>query len=226
MTDIFSYLKERPYPGRGIMLGKTVCGDLFCAYFIMGRSENSRNRIFEATPDGLRTSAFDFSLMSDPSLIIYHPVRDLNEGFIVSNGDQTDTIRASLKSGGSIYDALSLRCFEPDKPNYTPRISGVCMPSGENILSILKTDDGENCDRYYYSYYPAPGEARFISTYEGMGSPLPSFSGEPIRFNIPQGDTETVSNLVWDALNEDNRISLYVLIGDKYKIINKNIRRQ
>jgi len=221
MENILKYLMQRPYPGRGIMMGKTLSGKIFYSYFIMGRSVNSRNRVFERTPDGLRTSACDYALMSDPSLIIYHPVRDLAEGVIVTNGNQSDTIRDFIKSGKSFYEALYTREFEPDAPNFTPRISAIYLPKGEFIFSILKTENGVDCDRFFYSMRLGPGEAAFISTYEGFGEPRPSFSGEPIRFKLPTEDLRKFSELVWEALDEENKVSLYTVMGPDGLVINK-----
>ncbi|MEG1632648.1 MAG: IMP cyclohydrolase [Oscillospiraceae bacterium] len=223
MADIFNHLKARPYPGRGILLGRGRDGDIICAYFIMGRSENSRNRVFEHTQDGIRTRAFDEAKMTDPSLIIYHPVRRLHDTLIVTNGDQTDTIREFLADGKSLYEALATRRFEPDAPNYTPRISGVAFPCGCCSLSILKAATPESCDRFYYTYNPEPGEVRFISTYAGAGEPLPSFSGEPLRFSLPQIGASELAEQLWDAMDVDNRVSLYVEAGGDHVIINKNI---
>lgn len=221
MEKFLEYLRQRPYPGRGIMMGKTLGGELFYSYFIMGRSVNSRNRVFERTPDGLRTCARDYALMSDPSLIIYHPVRDLAECVIVTNGNQTDTIRDFIKDGKSFYDALYTREFEPDSPNFTPRISAVYLPDGEFIFSILKTEDGVNCDRFFYSMRLNPGEGAFISTYEGFGDPRPSFSGEPIRFKLTHDDLNEYSELIWNALDEGNRVSLYTVFGSDGLVVNK-----
>ena len=176
MTDLFKYLSERPYPGRGIMLGATPSGKSVCAYFIMGRSENSRNRVFEKTADGIRTRAWDESKMTDPSLIIYHPVRRVGRGTVVTNGDQTDTVRDHILAGQTFAAALRTREFEPDGPNWTPRISGLLSPDGSFKLSILKagSESGAPCLRYFYEYEAAqPGAGRFISTYEGFSSPLP-----------------------------------------------------
>lgn len=221
MADIFEYLRARAYPGRGILLGTTAAGERLCAYFIMGRSVNSRNRVFEATADGIRTRAFDESAMTDPSLIIYHPVRETERGLIVTNGDQTDTIRDTLAEGGSVYDALATREFEPDAPNFTPRVSGYWEGEGYQ-LSILKTDDGSFCRRFFYNYPAVPGKAHFISTYEGFGSPLPSFGGEPVAAEVPPMPPEALAKALWDSLNTENRISLYVRMGDESVIINKN----
>lgn len=224
MTDLFEYLSARPYPGRGILLGKAPDGTSVCAYFIMGRSENSRNRVFESTEDGIRTRAFDEAKMKDPSLIIYHPVRRVPGAFIVTNGDQTDTIRDHLAAGGSFYAALSTRAFEPDAPNYTPRVSGLVSPDGKYTLSILKADSGKTplCERFFYDFEPKAGEGHFISTYEGFGSPLPSFAGEPVRVEIPAMSTRDLAKLLWASLDPDNKVSLYVMAGGTEVIINKN----
>ena len=224
MTDLLSYLKERPYPGRGILLGKTADGKPACAYFIMGRSENSRNRVFEKTADGIRTRAFDESRMTDPSLIIYHPVRRVGDVLVVTNGDQTDTLRDFFASGKSDVDALMTRQFEPDAPNYTPRVSGLMFPGGGYRLSILKTQDGspDACARFFYAYEaPAPGTGHFISTYEGFGSPLPSFCGEPVAVTLPQGGAQALASAVWSALDADNRVSLYACVNGEEIILNK-----
>ena len=182
-------------------------------YFIMGRSENSRNRIFEATEDGIRTRAFDESKMVDPSLIIYHPVRKVGDTLVVTNGDQTDTIRDGLLEGKSYIEALRTRCYEPDGPNYTPRISGVVEKDGAFCLSILKSADGDpSCNHRYFYEYDAPlsGEGRFIHTYQENLDPLPSFEGEPRRVAISAPDAQALAKEVWENLNEDNKVSLYV----------------
>ena len=219
MTDIFEYLKARPYPGRGILLGTDAVGGSVCAYFIMGRSENSRNRVFERTPDGIRTRAFDESKMTDPSLIIYHPVRRTERGLIVTNGDQTDTIC----EGHGFVAALRTRTFEPDAPNWTPRISGLVEPDGSYKLSILRSADpeGARCIRCFYEYEPEPGKARFLSTYEGFGSPLPSFSGEPVEVCLPDRSARVLAERLWGSLDEANRVSLYVAAHGEEIIINK-----
>lgn len=219
MTDIFEYLSARPYPGRGILLGTGEDGKLLCAYFIMGRSENSRNRVFERTPDGIRTRAFDESKMTDPSLIIYNPVRRRDGAFIVTNGDQTDTIYDM----GDFTAALRTRSFEPDGPNWTPRVSGIYTASGHS-LSILKAADAEGtrCLRYFFEYENVPGACHFISTYEGFGSPLPSFSGEPVEAKLPGLGARELAERLWAALDEDNRVSLYAISGGEEIIINKH----
>ena len=213
--DLCALLRENSYPGRGILLGRSADGKCaVIAYFIMGRSGNSRNRIFEETEDGIRTKAFDESKMTDPSLIIYHPVRRMANGItIVTNGDQTDTLRDSIQQGHCYRHALNTRTFEPDGPNWTPRISGVVKPNGSYDLSILKSLDGDEscCCRYFYEYdAPRPGTGHFISTYRGDGDPLPSFTGEPIFVDVAAPDAETLSKELWESLNADNKVSLYV----------------
>ncbi len=224
MTDIFKYLEERPYPGRGILMGHTPSGKFLSLYFIMGRSVNSRNRIFLRTDDGMRTKAHDDSLVTDPSLIIYHPVRRRGYGLIVTNGDQTDTICEMMDEGSSFIDALATREFEPDAPNYTPRISGIMRPNGEYMLSILKTPDGKRCERFYYSYAPRNGRGHFISTYDGYsGDPLTSFYGEPIAIELPEMSMADLAQGVWLSLNEDNRVALWADVDGEDKIINKHM---
>lgn len=212
--DLPELLRGNAYPGRGIVLGKSGDGKSSIAvYFIMGRSENSRNRIFAPTEDGIRTEAADPAKMTDPSLIIYHPVRKAGRGLIVTNGDQTDTIRDFLLEGRSFAEALRARTFEPDAPNYTPRISGLLSPDGGFQLSILKSAEGDPacCCRYFYHYdAPLAGEGRFIHTYQGDGSPLPSFEGEPVRVALDRSDPETLADQVWEALDPDNKVSLFV----------------
>lgn len=223
------------YPGRGIIIGKTPDGKhAAVAYFIMGRSENSRNRIFVEDGDGIRTQAFDSDKLEDPSLIIYAPVRVLGNKTIVTNGDQTDTIYELMDKQYTFEQALRTREFEPDAPNYTPRISGILHfedGSFNYAMSILKSNNGnpDACNRYTYAYSaPVSGEARFIHTYMGDGSPLPSFEGEPVLLDIPN-DMDEFANLVWENLNEENKVSLFVRfinIEDgtwKTKIINKNV---
>ncbi len=234
MIDMTAYLQDNPYPGRGIMLGRSADSRYaVIAYFIMGRSENSRNRVFEETEDGIRTKAFDESKMTDPSLIIYHPVRRMDNGItIVTNGDQTDTIRDNILAGHCYRHALNTRTFEPDGPNYTPRISGVVKPNGSYDLSILKSLDGDPACacRYFYEYdAPKAGVGHFIHTYESDGSPLPSFEGEPRRVSVTAPDAETLAEELWLALNEDNRVSLFVRYidletgEDETSIINKHL---
>ena len=217
MENLFELLKNNEYPGRGIVLGKSADGNsAVIAYFIMGRSENSRNRIFVTDGEGIRTEAHDPSKMKDPSLIIYAPVRVPDpEHTVVTNGDQTDTIYDALQNGHSFEDALRTREFEPDGPNYTPRISGlVTVKDGEVCyqLSILKSNHGDpdQCRRYFFDYTPAArGEGHFISTYEHDGDPLPSFSGEPRAVSIPD-DMDAFTEELWNSLNKDNKVSLFV----------------
>lgn len=226
MIDIVKYLESKPYPGRGILLGATPSGKPVAAYFIMGRSENSRNRVFVRTEDGIRTQAHDPAKMTDPSLIIYHPVRKAGDALVVTNGDQTDTIRDFHAQGRHYTEALMSREFEPDAPNYTPRISGV-MESGGYMLSILKSADGNpgSCQRFFYTYdKPIPGAGHFISTYAGGGSPVPSFSGEPLCVALADEGAEVLARKLWAGLNGENKVSLYVNIGGEVAIINKNKR--
>ena len=201
------------YPGRGIVLGKSADGRCFyIAYFIMARSENSRNRIFEDVGRGIRTKAFDESKMVDPSLIIYAPVRVFGDTHIVTNGDQTDTIYEALEAGGTFEDALRTRTFEPDAPNFTPRISGLAEPKNNRYrLSILKSAEGDpsSVRRYFFDYdAPRAGEGHFIHTYQGDGNPLPSFEGEPTPVAI-EGDLNAFSYTIWENLNADNKVSLF-----------------
>lgn len=209
MTDLLELLRSNPYPGRGIVVG---AGRVY--YFIMGRSENSRNRIFAETPDGIRTEAFDPAKLADPSLIIYHPVRRVPGALIVTNGDQTDTIRDT----GDFRAALETREFEPDAPNYTPRISAVCYyDSGAFELSILKRVQGR-CLREFFAYAGCePGTGFFLSTYQGDGDPLPSFSGEPVEIAMPEPEA------VWDALNAENKVALYANVGGSVRLFNKHL---
>ena len=219
--DLCALLRQNSYPGRGILLGRSADGEnAVIAYFIMGRSENSRNRVFEETGDGIRTRAYDESRMTDPSLIIYNPVRQLDRVTIVTNGDQTDTIYDALDAGGTFEDALLTRTFEPDEPNYTPRISGLLIPYGKNggrevlvQLSILKSLEGDPscCCRQFYNYSAIPaGEGRFISTYRGDGNPLPSFSGDPFRVEITAASAGDLAMDLWASHNSENRVSLFV----------------
>ncbi|MBR2781978.1 MAG: inosine monophosphate cyclohydrolase [Oscillospiraceae bacterium] len=208
MTNFLEFLKSNPYPGRGIAVGKNCV-----YYFIMGRSENSRNRIFSLTDDGIRTEVFDPSKVSDPSLIIYHPVRSMGDALIVTNGDQTDTI----KNMGDFRKALMTREYEPDDPNFTPRISAICYADGSFELSALKRKDGR-CLREFFCYEGCDeGKGYFISTYQGDGSPLPSFAGEPIEIDMPKPEE------VWNALNEANKVSLYTNVNGEVKLFNKNL---
>ena len=231
MFELSDLLKENAYPGRGIVLGKSADGSkAVIAYFIMGRSVNSRNRIFSKTADGIRTEAHDPSKMVDPSLIIYHPVRVLPEGTIVTNGDQTDTIRDTMAAGQGYLPALMQREFEPDGPNYTPRISGVVYPNGSYMLSILKSYNGDPscCVRNIFTYdAPKAGIGHFIHTYKCDGNPLPSFEGEPEEISV-SGDIDAFTDLVWNSLNADNKVSLYTRFIDiatgetEERIVNKN----
>ncbi len=219
VLNLMNYLAKNPYPGRGIVLGRSADNQRAAiAYFIMGRSENSRNRVFEQTEDGIRTRAFDEEKMSDPSLIIYHPVRVLPNGLtVVTNGDQTDTIRDHIAQGHCYRHALNTRTFEPDGPNFTPRISGVMKPDGTYNLSILKSMDGDPacCCRYFFEYdAPVAGTGHFIHTYQGDGNPLPSFEGEPRRVAVDASDLKTWTQEIWDSLNVDNRVSLFVQLID------------
>ncbi len=208
MTDFLAFLRGNPYPGRGIAVGRDRV-----YYFIMGRSENSRNRIFSLTDDGIRTEAHDPAKLRDPSLIIYHPVRSMDDRLIVTNGDQTDTIRDI----GDFRKALATREYEPDEPNYTPRISAILNADGSFSLSVLKRVDGR-CLRCFYDYEGCDeGRGYFISTYEGDGSPLPSFSGEPLPIDMPEPEA------VWEALNQDNKVSLYANVHGQVKLFNKNL---
>ncbi|MCD7945219.1 MAG: IMP cyclohydrolase [Clostridiales bacterium] len=212
--DLMQELRRNPYPGRGIVLGRSADGKkAVIAYFIMGRSENSRNRIFSVTEDGIRTEAYDPSKMVDPSLIIYHPVRKVGDLTIVTNGDQTDTIMEALNQGHCYRHALQTRTFEPDGPNYTPRISGVVKPNGGYNLSILKSFNGDPafCNRYFFEYDGVPaGYGHFIHTYQGDGSPLPSFEGEPELVGIPASSAAELAGMIWGSLNGENKVSLFV----------------
>ena len=233
MENIREYLAINNYPGRGIALGMSPDGKkAVIAYFIMGRSINSRNRVFVADGQGLRTEAFDISLLADPSLIIYAPVRVLGNNTIVTNGDQTDTIYDYLADGKSFAAGLRSRCFEPDAPNFTPRISGiVCCENGgfSYKLSILKHGaTADDCRRYFYEYaVPTAGLGHIIHTYAADGDPLPSFSGEPVAVAI-ENDIDSFASAVWSGLNQDNKVSLFVRYLDIAdgtfvdRIINKN----
>ncbi|MBP3542930.1 MAG: IMP cyclohydrolase [Lachnospiraceae bacterium] len=234
MLSLEKELKENSYPGRGIVIGKSADGTkAVAAYFIMGRSENSRNRVFVEDGEGIRTQAFDPAKLEDPSLIIYAPVRVLGNDTIVTNGDQTDTVFDGLKAGLTFEQSLRSREFEPDGPNYTPRISGVMHVengSYDYSMSILKSNNGnpEQCNRYTFSYENCiAGEGHFIHTYMHDGNPLPSFEGEPKLVAIPD-DMESFTQMLWNSLNADNKVSLFVRYIDiatgKYetKIVNKN----
>lgn len=219
--ELNDVLSNNTYPGRGICLGVDESGEYaVIVYFIMGRSVNSRNRIFEETDDGIITKAHDESLMTDPHLIIYAPVRALPGGeyTIVTNGDQTDTIREGLAAGKTFAQALHTRTFEPDAPNYTPRISGLVKKNGDYTLSILKSADGDpaSCRRYFFAYEaPRAGQGHFIHTYMGDGTPLPSFVGEPEQVEIPCGTPAELADLLWDSLNAENKVSLFVRYIDR-----------
>lgn len=235
-VSFYKQLSSNSYPGRGIMIGRSADGKkAVTAYFIMGRSENSRNRVFVEDGEGIRTQAFDPSKLSDPSLIIYAPVRVLGHDTIVTNGDQTDTVYELMGKGRTFEQALSTRKFEPDAPNYTPRISGILHienGSFDFAMSILKSASGdpEGCDRYTFNYEsPRAGEGRFIHTYMGDGTPLPSFEGEPERIDLSDaGDIGELADSIWSSLNAENKVSLFVRYIDietgayESKIINKN----
>ena len=222
------------YPGRGIVAGQSCDGTkAVIAYFIMGRSVNSRNRVFVERDGAVFTEPFDVSKLEDPSLIIYAAVRTFENHLIVTNGDQTDTIYNGLAEGKSFYEALESRCFEPDAPNFTPRISAEAVFGDDGTfryrMSILKSADAEGnaCNRFGYDYAPVCGTGHFIHTYEHDGSPLPTFQGEPERVEIPD-DIDAFTNEIWNALDEDNKISLYVRYTDissgksESRLINKN----
>ncbi|MBQ1223849.1 MAG: IMP cyclohydrolase [Oscillospiraceae bacterium] len=223
-------LCENEYPGRGIVVGTTADGaKTAIAYFIMGRSVNSRNRVFVAEGEEMRTKAFDEAKLVDPSLIIYYPVRVVGSTTIVTNGDQTDTIRDGLVLGGSFESALRTRCFEPDAPNYTPRISAMVEAGGNYRMSILKSMDGDPsvCLRQFFDYAPMAGVGHFIHTYACDGNPLPSFAGEPEPVCI-EGNIDEFTADVWNSLNEENKVSLFVRFIDRTtgeaetRIVNKN----
>lgn len=208
MTDLLELLRGNPYPGRGIVIGR---GRAY--YFIMGRSANSRNRVFVRTEDGIETRAFDESRLEDPSLILYHPVRTMGDALIVTNGDQTDGIR----DAGDFRKALMTRSYEPDGPNWTPRISAVLYGDGAFEMSILKRQDGR-CLREFFCYEGCgEGKGYFLSTYRGDGAPLPSFAGEPLEVTVPEPEA------VWEALDRDNRIALYANVGGQVKLFNKHL---
>ena len=228
-------LKSNSYPGRGIVVGKSADSKYaVVAYFIMGRSINSRNRVFVTDGDGIRTQAFDPSKLTDPSLIIYSPVRVLGDYTITTNGDQTDTIYDGMKDGKTFEQSLRIRKFEPDEPNYTPRISAVINTAEKDsfgfTISILKSNDGDpsSTQRFTYDYEtPKSGEGFFIHTYMGDGNPLPTFSGEPEKVEL-SGLIDEFTDMLWDSLNEDNKVSLFVRYIDletkkfETRIINKN----
>ena len=232
MLNLETYLSGNTYPGRGVLLGRSADGRYaVIAYFIMGRSENSRNRIFEETEDGIRTRAFDESKMTDPSLIIYHPVRKAGSFTVVTNGDQTDTVADFLKAGRTFEEALRTRTFEPDGPNWTPRISGLLSENGDYRLSILKSADGDESSarRFFYEYEsPKAGTGHLIHTYEHDGSPIPSFSGEPRTVELPYACINCFTKAVWESLDPDNKVSLFTRFIDletgevTTKIVNKH----
>ena len=207
MLDFLTFLRENPYPGRGILVGK---GRVY--YFIMGRSANSRNRVFVKTEDGIRTEAYDPALLTDPSLIIYHPVRRMGDALVVTNGDQTDTICQY----GDFRKGLMTRKYEPDEPNWTPRISALINGDGSFELSILKHNHGR-CLREFFCYEGCDEQTGyFISTYQGDGSPLPTFAGEPLEVTVPEPEE------VWTALNAENKVSLYTNVNGNVRLFNKN----
>lgn len=209
MQDLVELLENNPYPGRGIVVGKDRV-----YYFIMGRSQNSRNRVFVETEDGIRTEAHDPALLEDPSLIIYHPVRTMGDSLVVTNGDQTDTI---VEAGGFRAGCMQ-REFEPDAPNFTPRISAIVNADGTFEISILKHQENGRCLREFFAYEGADeGVGYFISTYQGDGNPLPTFAGEPIEVRLPEPDA------LWAALNADNKVSLYANVGGNVTLYNKNL---
>ena len=231
IQDLGAVLRANTYPGRGIVLGKSADGTkAVIAYFIMGRSENSRNRIFVEEEGGLRTEAFDPAKLKDPSLVIYWPVRKLGRTTIVTNGGQTDTIYEFLAAEKTFEEALRMRTFEPDPPILTPRISGLVHKDGSYRLSILKSANGnaDSVQRFFYEYpQPVAGEGHFIHTYLGDGDPVPSFEGEPENVMI-EGDIDSFTKLVWDHLNEANKVSLFVRFIDladgseETRVVNKN----
>lgn len=234
MRSIEKELQGNAYPGRGIIIGRTPDGSkAVTAYFIMGRSENSRNRVFVKEGEGIRTQAYDPSKLTDPSLIIYAPVRVLGNKTIVTNGDQTDTIYEGMDKQLTFEQSLRCREFEPDAPNYTPRISGILHIEGGKFnyaMSILKSNNGnpDACNRYTFAYEnAAAGEGHFIHTYQGDGNPLPSFEGEPKLVDISD-DIDEYTEKLWKSLNEENKVSLFVRYIDietgnyETKIVNKN----
>ena len=234
MVSIGEVLAAKTYPGRGIVVGRSKDGKkAMTAYFIMGRSENSRNRIFVEEGEGIRTEAFDETKLSDPSLIIYSPVKVIEKKTIITNGDQTDTVYDYMTAGKCFNSALMSREFEPDAPNYTPRISALVDISDESLhfrMSILKSNDGnpDCCNRYFYDYSDIPaGEGRFIHTYKEDGTTLPSFEGEPLKVSLDVDIDEFTKNL-WKNLNEDNKVSLFTRFIDiktgeyQTRIVNKN----
>ena len=236
ISSIANELNSLAYHGRGIIIGKSADGKkAVTAYFIMGRSENSRNRVFVAEGDAMRTKAYDESKMTDPHLIIYYPVRVLGNKTIVTNGDQTDTIYELMDKQMTFEQALRTREFEDDKPNFTPRISGIIHREGADMnfaMSILKSAEGDDssCERFTYAYSnPISGKAKFIHTYQGDGNPLPSFEGEPKTLELPDVGIDELTDLIWTHLNADNKVSLFVRYIDiqsgasETRIVNKNV---
>ena len=229
MKYIGEILASNAYPGRGIAVGTTPSGKTAFAYFIMGRSVNSRNRVFVKSADGITIYPFDETKVKDPSLIIYSPVRRFGDMLIVTNGDQTDTIYEGFEKGISFADSLKTRTFEPDAPNFTPRISAVINGDGTYSMSILKCIDPASgaAARYTFDYEPVPGRGRFIHTYAGDGDPLPMFSGEPEDIIIPD-DLEAFTEDIWENLDKENKISLYTGfvcgVEEETKLINKYIK--
>ena len=236
ISTIQDELNSLAYHGRGIIIGKSADGKkAVTAYFIMGRSENSRNRVFVAEGDAMRTKAFDESKMTDPHLIIYYPVRVLGNKTIVTNGDQTDTIYDLMDKQMTFEQALRTREFEDDKPNFTPRISGIIRREADGdmnyAMSILKSAEGDDssCERFTYAYSnPVAGKAKFIHTYNGDGNPLPSYEGEPKTLILPDVEIDELTDLIWNNLNQDNKVSLFVRYIDlatgktDTRIVNKN----
>ena len=213
MVSITEALSGNPYPGRGILLG-SLGGMAMIAYFLTGRSENSRNRIFREDGDALSILPFDESRVLDPKLIFYTPVRVCNDDIVVTNGDHTETVCESLEAGHSFQYAMSTRCYEPDAPNYTPRIAGLLLSTGRYTLGIVKkAGDAPDCRRKYWSYDPAEGKGHLIHTYDSDGDPLPSFSGEPRELTL-SGTPEELAGHIWNALDGVNRVSLYVRYTD------------
>ncbi len=211
-VDLIEYLKDKTYPGRGIAVGSAPNGDGVLLYFIMGRSVNSRNRVFSEIPGGIVTEAADPAKLTDPSLILYAPVRTAGDCTVVTNGDQTDTVCDALRRGGSLIDALRTRTFEPDAPNYTPRISALLRDTDAGFaatVSILKRGVDGGTARFFYEYEPATGFGHLIHTYAADGDPLPSFAGDPVAFAFP-ADTGAFAARVWDALDPDNKVALYL----------------
>ena len=232
IKSLATELSTNTYPGRGIVVGKTEDGKkAVIGYFIMGRSVNSRNRIFEENErGGIRTKAFDESKMEDPHLIIYNPVLKLEDTTIVTNGDQSDTIYDYMKDGNCYRHALLTREFEDDAPNYTPRISAVVKPNGDYNMSILKSNMGKpECVRFFFEYPATAGIGHFLHTYKCDGNPIPSFEGEPTVVKIDRDSIDEFTNLIWENLNEENKVSLFTRFIDietkeeETRIINKNL---